>query len=70
MFHYFELKFEYFNKNRKYFYPFQGEGLRYEIVELLKMVNVKEIENYKLKSDESKIVNEIIVKYLKDKISN
>lgn len=67
---YFELRFENFNKNRKYFYPFQGEGLRYEIAEFLNMINQNKQETYKLKISEIKIINEIIVKYLKDKISN
>lgn len=31
----FELRFEDVNLNRKYFYKFEGEGLRYEIVEFL-----------------------------------
>ncbi|MDU3191566.1 adenylyltransferase/cytidyltransferase family protein [Veillonella parvula] len=32
---FFELRFEDVNLNRKYFYKFEGEGLRYEIVEFL-----------------------------------
>lgn len=34
----FELRFEDVNLNRKYFYKFEGEGLRYEIVEFLKCI--------------------------------
>ncbi len=65
---YFELRFENFSKNRKYFYPFQGEGLRYEIAEFLNMIILNKQETYKLKSNESKIINEIIEKFLeKDK---
>ncbi|WP_462351510.1 Gfo/Idh/MocA family oxidoreductase [Fusobacterium varium] len=62
---YFELKFEDFNKNRKYFYPFQGEGLRYEIAEFLNMINQNKQETYKLKISEIKIINEIINKFLR-----
>lgn len=32
---YFEVRYEDLNQNRKYFYKFQGEGLRYEIAEFL-----------------------------------
>ncbi|OFL79632.1 MULTISPECIES: Gfo/Idh/MocA family oxidoreductase [Fusobacterium] len=65
---YFELRFEDFAKNKKYFYSFQGEGLRYEIAEFLNMIILNKQETYKLKSSESKIINEIIEKFLeKDK---
>lgn len=64
---YFELRFEEFNKNRKYFYPFQGEGLRYEIVEFLDMINQNNQETYKLKISEIKIINEILNKYLRNR---
>lgn len=61
---YFELRFEDFAKNKKYFYPFQGEGLRYEIAEFLNMINQNKQETYKLKISEIKIINEIIEKFL------
>ena len=35
---YFELRFEDINLNQKYFYKFEGEGLRYEIVEFLSCI--------------------------------
>ena len=35
---FFELRFEDVNLNRKYFYKFEGEGLRYELVEFLKCI--------------------------------
>ena len=61
---YFELRFEDFTKNKKYFYPFQGDGLRYEMVEFLNMINQNKQETYKLKISEIKIINEIIEKFL------
>ena len=36
---YFELRFEDANKNQKYFYKFEGEGLRYELIEFQKCIN-------------------------------
>lgn len=38
---FFELRFEDVNLNRKYFYKFEGEGLRYELVEFLKCIREK-----------------------------
>lgn len=38
---YFELRFEDLNKTKKYFSPFEGEGLRYEIFEFVRAINGK-----------------------------
>ena len=37
---YYELRYEDINQNTKYFYKFEGEGLRYEIVEFVR--NIKD----------------------------
>ena len=39
---YFEARFEDINKNMKYFYKFQGEGLRYEIAEFVRSITTEE----------------------------
>ncbi len=36
---YYELRYEDINKNSKFFYKFEGEGLRYEIIEFVKRIN-------------------------------
>ena len=58
---YYELRYEDINKNRKFFYKFEGEGLRYELVEFVKIIREKENENiYLLKEDmltESRILH-------------
>ena len=36
---YYELRYEDVNKNSKFFYKFEGEGLRYEIVEFVRNIN-------------------------------
>ena len=36
---YYELRYEDINKNSKFFYKFEGEGLRYELVEFVKNIN-------------------------------
>ena len=35
---YYELRYEDINKNSKFFYKFEGEGLRYEIIEFIKRI--------------------------------
>ncbi len=39
---YFEIRHEDFNKNRRYFYAIDGEGIRYELSEFLKLVRTGE----------------------------
>ena len=39
---YFEARFEDINKNMKYFYKFQGEGLRYELAEFIRSIVLDE----------------------------
>lgn len=62
---YFEIRFENFSKNKKYFYQFQEDGLRYEIAEFLNLINNNKQESYKLKISEIKMINKIISDFLK-----
>ena len=51
---YFEVRFEDLNLTQKYFYPFDGDGLRYEINEFLHLISQKgEKESYKLSGADS-----------------
>lgn len=43
---YFEIRYENFNENRKYFYKFEGDGLRYEIIHFLERINNKVSPTY------------------------
>jgi len=61
---YFEVRFENFNDNRKYYYKFDGEGLRYELAEFVSMINRREIQTYKLKPSESITIVNIIEKFM------
>lgn len=45
---YFEIRYEDQNQNKKYFYPFVGEGLRYEIKEFVSFVLSQEYVCHKL----------------------
>ena len=60
---YFEVRYEDQNQNKKYFYPFVGEGLRYEIQEFLSMIVNNRRSCYKLRRRESVAIAEIIEKY-------
>ena len=60
---YFELRYEDQTKNKKFFYSYDGEGLRYEIQEFLSMIVNNRRSCYKLRRNESVAIAEIIEKY-------
>jgi len=64
---YFEVRYEDQTKNRKYFYSYDGEGLRYEIQEFISMIVNGRRSSYKLRQNESIAIAEIIEKYRKNK---
>ena len=58
---FFEVRYEDLTKNKKYFYSYDGEGLRYEIQEWLSMIVNKHRSCYKLRRRESVAISEISV---------
>lgn len=50
---YFETRFEHPHKNKKYYYKFDGDGLRYELAEFAWMIRNEVAESFKLRSRES-----------------
>ena len=60
---YFEVRYEDQTKNRKYFYSYDGEGLRYEIQEFLSMVVNDRRSCYKLRRHESVAIADIIGRF-------
>ena len=60
---FFEVRYEDQTKNKKYFYSYDGEGLRYEIQEWLSMIVNQRHSCYKLRRRESIAIAEIIEKY-------
>lgn len=60
---YFEVRYEDQTKNKKYFYSYDGEGLRYEIQEFLSMIVNNRRSCYKLRRRESVAIAQIIEKY-------
>lgn len=61
---FFEVRYEDQTKNKKYFYSYDGEGLRYEIQEWLSMIVNQRRSCYKLRRRESIAIAEIIEKYM------
>ncbi len=43
---YFEIRYEDFNNNRRHFYKIEGEGIRYELAEFLKIIRTGEKNTY------------------------
>lgn len=62
---FFEVRYEDQTKNKKYFYSYDGEGLRYEIQEFISMITNNRRSCYKLRRRESIAIAEIIEKYNK-----
>lgn len=58
----FETRFEDANQNKMHFYPYEGEGLRYEIAEFARMIRDKETTTFKWRPDESQWVASVIEK--------
>lgn len=62
---YFEVCYEDKNKNKKYFYSYDGDGLRYEIQEFASMVFNHRMSSFRLYRSESVVIAEIIGKFRK-----
>lgn len=61
---YFEVRYEDQNRNERYFYKFEGDGLRYEIAEFLNTIHGNH-KNCYLTQKESVAISEIIEKFRK-----
>ena len=57
---YFEVRYEDQTKNKKYFYSYDGEGLRYEIQEFISMIVNGRLSCYKLRRRESIAIASVI----------
>ncbi len=62
---FFEVRYEDQTKNRKYFYSYDGDGLRYEIQEFMSLIVNHRKSSYKLRRRESVVITEIIEKFNK-----
>lgn len=62
---YFEIRYEDQTRNKKFFYSYDGDGLRYEIQEFISMIANNRRNCYKLQTRESVAIAEIIEMYNK-----
>lgn len=60
---FFEVRYEDQTKNKKYFYSYDGDGLRYEIQEFMTMIVNHRQSSYKLRHCESVAIADIIEKF-------
>lgn len=60
---FFEVRYEDQTKNKKYFYSYDGDGLRYEIQEFISMIVNHRRSSYKLRRSESVAIAEIIERF-------
>ncbi len=60
---FFEVRYEDQSKNKKYFYSYEGEGLRYEIQEFISMIVNHRVSSYKLRRRESVAIADIIQRF-------
>lgn len=63
---YFEIRYEDQNKNKKYFYPFVGEGLRYEIKDFVSATLANEDCHYRISKNENLCMASVQEKYLNE----
>ena len=62
---YYEVRYENQTNNRKYFYSYDGDGLRYEIQEFISMIVNHRLSSYRLRPHESIAIAKIIENYRK-----
>ena len=60
----FEIKYENMSENKPYSYKFAGDGLRYEIAELVTMINGDRRSTHKLSERDSVFITRVIEEYL------
>lgn len=63
---YFELRFEDASQNKKFYYKFDGDGLRYELSEFVQLIRQSRSESFKLRASESIVLAQIIEKARSD----
>ena len=59
---YFEIRFEDQEKNKRYFYPLEGEGIRYELIAFLRAIVTRKSQGY-ISQELSKGIVQVIEDY-------
>lgn len=60
---YFEMRFEDLRATNKYFYKFEGDGLRYELMEFVSLINGRETLYRHLREDETIAMSRVLETY-------
>ena len=60
---YFEVRYEDLRATKKYFYKYEGEGFRYEILEFIKMIHSGMLDNYKITKKEILKISQILEQF-------
>ena len=60
---YFEVRYENFNDNKRYFYKIDGTGERYEIAEFMRVIRTRERKLF-LDADISRKISSVIERYI------
>ena len=63
---YFEIRYENFNDNRRYFYKVEGEGIRYELAEFLRLIRTKG-KNFTISSEISQKISCVMEQFMENK---
>ena len=66
---YFEIRYEDLNQNKRYFYKIEGEGIRYEIAEFLKLVRTGGT-NFAMEAHISETISALMEEYLYGRKNN
>jgi hypothetical protein len=64
---YFEVRFEDQNQNKKYFYPFVGEGLRYEIKDFVTAILAEDYHHSSISKNENLLMAQVQETYINGK---
>lgn len=64
---YFELRYEDLNATKKYFYQFDGDGLRYELLQFYLLIRDNTMKCFRLSVEESICINGMIAAYLNNR---
>ncbi len=67
---YFEVRYENSADNKRYYYALEGEGIRYELVAFLRMIEKKENGDFYVPHDVSKSICKVIEEYYEGKYVN
>ena len=65
---YFEIRYEDLRSTKKYFFKYEGEGFRYELMEFVKMMNHSSVENYMYTRKEIETIVGIIEQFDREEV--